>query len=124
MQNRKAAGQAVATATFVCDGRPPRPSAVRRNDLARISLVRAVTESASIKGEAPTIAPEAPAPDRWSKTTRRLARRLKLSLVTLDDLSRSRRRHGKAFRYFNGDGAPLRSRPALKRLNSLAVPPA
>ncbi|MET0277097.1 MAG: DNA topoisomerase IB [Pseudorhodoplanes sp.] len=68
--------------------------------------------------------PDIPATERWSKTTRRLAKRLQLSLARPDDLTWTRRRHGQTFRYFASDGAPLRSRTALERLKSLAMPPA
>lgn len=83
-----------------------------------------MTESVAIPPEAADSAPSGVEPDRWSNTTKRLARRLKLVLVRADDLSWGRRRHGKAFRYLNADGAALRSPSALRRLNSLAVPPA
>jgi DNA topoisomerase-1 len=83
-----------------------------------------VTDSVAIKVEAATIAPDAPDIDRWSKTTKRLARRLNLTLVRPDDLTWLRRRHGQSFRYLNAQGSPLRSSSALKRLKSLAMPPA
>ncbi len=73
----------------------------------------------------PIVSPHSSIPaDRWSRTTRRLARQLKLSLVGPEQLSWTRRRHGDTFRYFTASGAPLRSASALQRVKSLAVPPA
>ena len=84
----------------------------------------AVTESI-LSVEAPATAPLSPEPaDRWSPMVKRLAGRLKLVLVRPDQLSWTRRRHGSSFRYFTAEGAPLRNASALRRLRSLAVPPA
>lgn len=84
-----------------------------------------MTDIASIIPSAPSIVPDDPrAPIRRSKTTLRLVRRLGLTLVTAEDLSWSRRRHGKTFRYFRADGKPLRDKAEIARLASLAVPPA
>ena len=72
----------------------------------------------------PSIVPAAPATIRWSKSTVSLARRLKLTLVRVDDLVWSRRRRGAAFHYINERGRPLRRKDIVARLASLAVPPA
>ena len=47
-----------------------------------------------------------------------------MTLAGPDELTLERRRHGKSFRYFKGDGTPLRSKAITTRLASLAVPPA
>jgi DNA topoisomerase-1 len=88
-----------------------------------------VTDIISAEILSPSIAPERPVParaglPRWSASTVRLARRLKLSLVRVDELTWSRRRYGKSYRYLNAEGLPLRRKDILARLASLAVPPA
>ena len=44
--------------------------------------------------------------------------------MTVEELTWTRRRHGKSFRYFRSDGAPLRSKSEIARLAALAMPPA
>lgn len=53
-----------------------------------------------------------------------LAKAQGLRLVTPQELTVSRRRHGRGFIYCGPDGKPLRDRAAIRRLASLAVPPA
>lgn len=53
-----------------------------------------------------------------------LAKRLGLRLVTADALTIRRRRCGRGFAYVRSDGSPLRDRSEIRRLASLAVPPA
>jgi DNA topoisomerase I len=53
-----------------------------------------------------------------------LAKRLGLHLVTTDALTIRRRRSGRGFAYVRSDGCPLRDRNEIRRLASLAVPPA
>jgi DNA topoisomerase-1 len=55
--------------------------------------------------------------------TVRLIRKVGLTYVTTDSLTIRRQRHGRGFRYLNARGKALHS-PAIKRLSSLAVPPA
>lgn len=91
----------------------------------RVAAVKVtVTESVSAEIQAPSIVPGTPAVVRWSESTHKLARRLKLAPVRVEDLVWSRRRHGKTFRYFNERGSTLRRKDIVARLASLAVPPA
>jgi DNA topoisomerase I len=83
-----------------------------------------VNKSPAIKIESPDVTLQSQRTNSWSKTTRRLAKRLNLILVGPGDLSWSRQRHGESFRYITAKGAPLRNAPALQRLKSLAIPPA
>src|SRR5947208_4319473 len=53
-----------------------------------------------------------------------LTKRLGLHLVTTEALNIRRRRSGRGFAYIRRDGAPLRDRDEIRRLASLAVPPA
>lgn len=53
-----------------------------------------------------------------------LAKRLGLHLVTTDALTISRRRAGKGFAYFRPDGSVIKNKSEIRRLASLAVPPA
>jgi DNA topoisomerase-1 len=53
-----------------------------------------------------------------------MADRLGLKLITTDALTIRRRRHGQGFSYVRPDGAPVRDRAQIRRLASLAVPPA
>jgi DNA topoisomerase-1 len=53
-----------------------------------------------------------------------LAKRLGLRLVTTEVLTISRRRAGRGFAYFRPDGSALRDNDEIRRLASLAVPPA
>jgi DNA topoisomerase-1 len=53
-----------------------------------------------------------------------LARRLRLRLVRADALSIQRRRRGKGWSYLDPDGHIIRDPATVKRLASLAVPPA
>jgi DNA topoisomerase-1 len=57
-------------------------------------------------------------------STAALARRLGLRLATIEALTIRRRRSGKGFRYLKSDGTPLRDPETVRRLASLAVPPA
>ena len=100
-----------------------------RNAFQMWPLRAVVTDIISAEILSPSIAPERPVParaglPRWSASTVRLARRLKLSLVRVDELTWSRRRYGKSYRYLNAEGLPLRRKDILARLASLAVPPA
>ena len=62
----------------------------------------------------------APRPSRLQ----RLAKRLGLHLVTTEALTIRRRRCGRGFAYVRPDGSPLRDKNEIRRLASLAVPPA
>jgi DNA topoisomerase-1 len=62
----------------------------------------------------------APRPSRLQT----LAKRLGLRLVTTQALTLARRRCGKGFAYFHSDGSPIREKHEIRRLASLAVPPA
>ena len=53
-----------------------------------------------------------------------LAKRLGLRLITTDELSIRRRRCGRGFAFHRPDGARITDRDVVRRLNSLAVPPA
>ena len=53
-----------------------------------------------------------------------LTKRLGLHLVTTEALNIRRRRSGRGFAYFRPDGSPLRDKNEIRRLASLAVPPA
>jgi DNA topoisomerase-1 len=53
----------------------------------------------------------------------KLVKRLRLTYVTTDTLTIRRRRHGRGFRYLAPNGTPI-AREDVKRLASLAVPPA
>jgi DNA topoisomerase-1 len=55
--------------------------------------------------------------------TVRLIRKVGLTYITTDALTIRRQRHGRGFRYLNARGKALRA-PTIKRLASLAVPPA
>ena len=65
----------------------------------------------------------APRPKRLSRTAA-LAKRLGLRLVTSEALTIRRRRHGRGFAYYTADGKQIRDRSIVRRLTSLAVPPA
>lgn len=54
----------------------------------------------------------------------RLALKLKLKVVSVDDLTWSRRRRGKVFGYLDDSGQLIRDRAIVDRLAALAVPPA
>jgi DNA topoisomerase-1 len=53
-----------------------------------------------------------------------LARRLGLRLITTDQLAIRRRRCGRSFAFYHPDGTLIRDRALVRRLKSLAVPPA
>src|SRR2546426_2054466 len=53
-----------------------------------------------------------------------LAKRLGLRLVASDELTIRRRRNGCGFAYLAADGTPLRDAATVRRLASLAIPPA
>lgn len=55
---------------------------------------------------------------------RRLARRFDLHIVGCEALSLHRRKAGRGFSYADADGHPIRDKAILRRLKSLAVPPA
>jgi DNA topoisomerase I len=62
---------------------------------------------------------------RKPRSALRLAKKLGLRDVSADSLTLRRRRHGeKKFSYLRPDGAPIRDPATLRRLKSLAVPPA
>jgi DNA topoisomerase-1 len=53
-----------------------------------------------------------------------LAKRLGLRLITTDQLAIRRRRCGRSFAFYHPDGTLIRDRALVRRLKSLAVPPA
>src|SRR5690349_12436251 len=53
-----------------------------------------------------------------------LAKRLGLKITNKDALTIRRRRCGRGWAYSRADGSPIRDRGVIRRLNSLAVPPA
>lgn len=59
-----------------------------------------------------------------SRFVRGLADKLGLEIVGIDALTLKRVRSGKGFSYRHADGSPIRDPAELKRLKSLAVPPA
>jgi len=61
---------------------------------------------------------------RRRSSTELLARRLGLALARQDELALRRERRGKGFRYLRADGRAIRDPATLRRLASLAVPPA
>jgi DNA topoisomerase-1 len=129
MRKGKRFEQAQRSATFVCGqnglgGRSCAQKDVSGTESGDGPLGRIVTDIASTIVPSVSFVPGGARPPRRSSTTVRLARRLGLTLVMVDDLTWTRRRHGKAFRYFKSDGAPLRSKAEIARLASLAVPPA
>ncbi len=67
--------------------------------------------------------PEA-APDPDSRRTARALKQAGLTLVQAEDLTITRRRSGKGFCYFDAQGRRIRSSTALRRIRSLAIPPA
>jgi DNA topoisomerase-1 len=62
--------------------------------------------------------------DETQAQLRALASRLGLHYVTTDALSIRRRRCGRGWCYFNGNGHPIRDAAIVRRLSRLAVPPA
>jgi DNA topoisomerase-1 len=72
---------------------------------------------------ATSVEPSVPARRRAS-SAETLARRLGLRLVTADALTIRRRRCGQGFAYFTPDGRRISDRGMIRRLKSLAVPPA
>src|SRR5947207_764007 len=62
-------------------------------------------------------------PRRLSRTEA-LAKRLGLRLVTAETLTIARRRAGKGFAYLRPDGSVIKDKAEVRRLASLAVPPA
>jgi len=68
--------------------------------------------------------PPAPRAARRTSASERLARRLGLRLVTPEELTIVRRRHGRGFAYALADGSAVRDRALVRRLDRLAVPPA
>src|SRR5215212_7682385 len=82
-----------------------------------------MSEGLSETIEAVLSAGEAPRKRRPS-STEAMAKRLGLRLVTADQLKIKRCRAGKGFCYLAPDGARIKDPETLKRLASLAVPPA
>jgi DNA topoisomerase I len=64
-----------------------------------------------------------PRPQR-ATSAERLAKRLGLKLIAADELTIRRRRCGQGFAYFGPDGKRIVDRAEIRRLKSLAVPPA
>lgn len=62
--------------------------------------------------------------ERRGSSTAALAKRLGLRLATSDGLTIRRRRAGKGFTYLSADGTRVRDAATVRRLASLAVPPA
>jgi DNA topoisomerase-1 len=62
--------------------------------------------------------------ERRGSSTAALAKRLGLRLAAADELAIRRRRAGKGFMYLGADGTPLKDAEIVRRLASLAVPPA
>src|SRR5215207_2614062 len=82
-----------------------------------------MTEGPSTTFEAVISAGEAPR-KRRSSSTAAMAKRLGLRLVVAEELSIKRRGAGKGFYYQAPDGSRIKDPETLKRLASLAVPPA
>ena len=82
-----------------------------------------MTEGPSTTFEAVISAGEAPR-KRRSSSTAAMAKRLGLRLVAAEELSIRRRGAGKGFYYQAPDGSRIKDPETLKRLASLAVPPA
>jgi DNA topoisomerase I len=61
---------------------------------------------------------------RRASSVAALAKRLGLRLVTTEALTIRRRRCGQGFAYYTADGRLIRDRSVVRRLSSLAVPPA
>ena len=57
-------------------------------------------------------------------TAKRLARRLGLRFVSDSEPGLKRRRNGGRFAYFHSDGRPVRSDAVIRRIRSVAIPPA
>lgn len=70
--------------------------------------------------------PDTPAPPSSPRlpSLKTLAARAGLVLLTPEDLTLTRRRAGRGFSYRDADGRPIRDPDVLRRLASLAVPPA
>lgn len=62
--------------------------------------------------------------ERRGSSTAALSKRLGLRLATADELTIRRRRAGKGFMYLDADGRALKDVDVVRRLASLAVPPA
>jgi DNA topoisomerase-1 len=61
---------------------------------------------------------------RARRSDRAAIRAAGLLYVKAADLCIRRQRHGRGFRYFDDNDRPIRNRDLIRRLNSLAVPPA
>jgi DNA topoisomerase-1 len=61
---------------------------------------------------------------RKPPSARRLARKLGLKIVRPEQLTFARKRHGKSFSYVDSKGRAIHDAGVLRRLKSLAVPPA
>jgi DNA topoisomerase I len=70
--------------------------------------------------------PERPAkpPRQRASSAEALAKRLGLKITSKDALTIRRRRCGRGWAYSSADGSPIRDRDVIRRLNSLAMPPA
>jgi DNA topoisomerase-1 len=75
-------------------------------------------ETAAVNGAAARIRP------RRLSRPEALAKRLGLHLVTAETLTIARRRAGKGFAYLRPDGSAIKDKAEVRRLASLAVPPA
>jgi DNA topoisomerase-1 len=82
-----------------------------------------MSEGLSSTMEAVLAAAEAPR-KRRSSSTAAMAKRLGLRLATADELKIKRRRAGTGFCYVAPEGFVIKDAEVLKRLSSLAVPPA
>jgi DNA topoisomerase-1 len=82
-----------------------------------------MSEGPSVGVAAVIGADEAPC-KRRSSSTAAMAKRLGLRLATADELQIKRRGAGKGFYYLSPDGSRIKDPETLKRLASLAVPPA
>jgi DNA topoisomerase I len=78
----------------------------------------------SVHQELSTRAPHVRAGQERASSAELLARRLGLKLAQQDQLTWRRERRGKRFRYLRPDGRVIRDPATLRRLASLAVPPA
>jgi len=59
-----------------------------------------------------------------ANTAKRLARRVGLRFVSDSEPGLKRRRNGGRFAYFHSDGRPVRSDAVIRRIRSVAIPPA
>lgn len=84
-----------------------------------MSIVEPIAKTAPLTGRAsPSSHPGA------SASTLKLVKQVGLKYIAREELTIRRRRHGAGFTYLTPDNAPIRLKSELKRLASLAVPPA